>query len=244
MADLCSDIDNALDQLSNAVDEANKQNSECSVATYIIITDKGKIKWDGPFEILKELMVKLTGQDTSWISPSGDCKRLELSEVEVKWYANSKSLTISGAKKEEIKSKLRVLSNLVNLESRNSTECDGREALKSSKSRSDSLMSKCWLMLFGISKKTVNQELSNFRSEIRDLKLNSQSDKTWREEYVNDCTREYLLKENTSLKEHNKNLIDELNNYKCISSDLNMRVKDLENQNRSLTTVNCQIVKQ
>ena len=125
---MCSDIDQALNQMAEAVNESNKENSDSRISAYIELTDKGKIKWNGPFEELQKLMVKLTGKDISWTSPGRDCKMLSLNEAEVRWYANSKSLTVNGVKKEEIKSQLRVLSNLVNLDKDNTLELDNREA--------------------------------------------------------------------------------------------------------------------
>ena len=98
-----SDIDQALNQKAEAVNESNKENSDSRISAYIELTDKSKIKWNGPFEELQKLMVKLTGKDISWTSPGTDCKMLSLNEAEVRWYANSKSLTVNGVKKEEIK---------------------------------------------------------------------------------------------------------------------------------------------
>ena len=80
-----------------------KKKSDSRISDYIELTDKSKIKWNGPFEELQKLMVKLTGKDISWTSPGTDCKMLSLNETEVRWYANSKSLTVNGMKKEEIK---------------------------------------------------------------------------------------------------------------------------------------------
>ena len=90
----------------------------------------------------------------------------------------------------------------------------------------------------------VNEELNNLRHEIQDIKSSFQKGETSREEHNIDdsnhsllAIREFLLKENTCLKERNEKLNEELNNYKCITSGLNMRIKELEDQNSSLTTV-------
>ena len=82
----CSDTDQVLRELFDVVKESNEENDDTSVATHIELTDKGKIKWNGPYETLQKLMVKLTGEDVLWSSPGGDCKMLKLNEVEVRWY--------------------------------------------------------------------------------------------------------------------------------------------------------------
>ena len=47
----------------------------------------------------------------------------------------------------------------------------------------------------------------------------------------------FLVKENASLKDENALLKQQINNYKCITSELRTKVKDLENEKDSLVTV-------
>ena len=47
----------------------------------------------------------------------------------------------------------------------------------------------------------------------------------------------FLVKENANLKDENALLKQQINNYKCITSDLRTKVKDLENEKDSLITV-------
>ena len=85
--------------------------------------------------------------------------------------------------------------------------------------------------------KKMNIKLNDFRSEIQDLKTNSQLKRTGREKNNIDdsdsnqsllAMREFLLKENANLKDRNEKLDSDLINYKCMTSDLNMRIKELE----------------
>ena len=239
--------------MHSGLDEGNSEHRATAYASYIVLTDKGKIKWNGPFEILQQLMIELTGKDVLWSTPGSDCKMLKLSEVEIRWYANSKSLIINGEKKEEFKSQLRVLSNWLSLENTNTTEHNDQEACvnglhtsQNIEGQTESSNPEVLVNIVQNLEEKVNKELNDFRSEIRDLKSLLQAGKTLSDEHnvgdnPNDhsllAIREFLLKENACLKERNEKLNDELNNYKCISSDLNMRVKELENQNSSLTTV-------
>ena len=184
-------------------------------------------------------MVKLTGEDGLWSTPGGDYRMLKLNEIEVRWYTSNKSLTINGIKKEDFKSQLRILATLVK-EGEASGDCLG-ESQSIESSNTETLVD-----IVQNFEKKVNIELNNFRSEIQDLKTNSQLKQTGREKNNIDdsdsnqsllAMREFLLKEHANLKERNEKLNSDLNDYKCMTSDLNMRVKELENQNSSLVTV-------
>ena len=52
---MSSDIVQDLSEISDVVDDLNEENSDCLVATHIELTDKGKIKWNGPYEMLQKL---------------------------------------------------------------------------------------------------------------------------------------------------------------------------------------------
>ena len=174
-AKVSSDIVQDLSEISDVVNDLNEENSDCLVATHIELTDKGKIKWNGPYEMLQKLMVKLTGEDVLWSTPGGDCKMLKLNEVEVRWYTSNKSLTINGIKKEDLKSQLRVLATLVK-EGEASGDCLG-ESQSIGSSNTETLIDVVRNL-----EKRVNIELNNFRGEIRDLKTNSQLRQTARKE--------------------------------------------------------------
>ena len=54
-----SDIEQVLSEVSDVVNESNEENGDSVVATQIKLTEKSKIIWDGPYEMLQKLMVKL-----------------------------------------------------------------------------------------------------------------------------------------------------------------------------------------
>ena len=99
---------------TNVVDQVKYINS---TSKYLVVNDKNKFKWIGPFEGLKNLMYELTGKETKWSSPSGYCKLLELNEVVVRWYSDSNSLTINGKLCDEFKTQLIDLNKQLQLES-------------------------------------------------------------------------------------------------------------------------------
>ena len=136
----------------------------------------------------------------------------KLNEVEVRWYTSNKSLTINGIKKEDLKSQLRVLASLVK-EGEASGDCLG-ESQSIGSSNTETLID----IVRNLEKK-VNTELNNFRSEIQDLKTNSQLKQTGQEKNNIDdsdsnqsllAMREFLLKENANLKERNEKLNSDL----------------------------------
>ena len=157
--EVSSDIVQDLTEISDVVNDSNEENSDSLVATHIELTDKGKIKWNGPYEMLQKLMVKLTGEDALWSTPGGDCKMLKLNEVEVRWYTSNKSLTINGIKKEDLKSQLRVLASLVK-EGEVSGDCLG-ESQSIGSWNTETLID----IVRNLEKK-VNTKLNNFGSEI------------------------------------------------------------------------------
>ena len=88
--------------VDNIIISSNEEASK-----YLTINNKGKLKWNGPFESLKMLMSKLTKIEKIWSAPGGHCKLLELNDVAVRWYADSNSLTINGKLSEDFRSQLR-----------------------------------------------------------------------------------------------------------------------------------------
>ena len=53
------------------------------------------------------LMTELTKNESKWSASGGYCKLLELNDLAIRWYADSKSLTVNGKLSDDIKSELR-----------------------------------------------------------------------------------------------------------------------------------------
>ena len=83
-----------------------------NVVKYLTVSDKGKFKWNGPFQSLKMLMTELTKNESKWSASGGYCKLLELNDLAIRWYADSKSLTVNGKLSDDIKSELRNIAGL------------------------------------------------------------------------------------------------------------------------------------
>lgn len=71
----------------------------------LVFSEKGILKWHGSFEGLCDLVVRLNLSNIKWTSPGGGSKLYENELLSIRWYSASGSLTIKGAKAEEIKAK-------------------------------------------------------------------------------------------------------------------------------------------
>jgi hypothetical protein len=94
----------------------NQTNYTDNAAKYLTVSEKGKFKWNGPFEVLTLLMNELTKSDTKWSTPGGYCKLLEVNDIAVRWYSDSNSFTLNGNSSDDIKSQLRNIASLAHPE--------------------------------------------------------------------------------------------------------------------------------
>ena len=241
-------------------DNDNHTSEVNSQANNLTVNEKGKYKWHGSFESLKTLMNEITEKETKW-SSSGYCKMLDLDEVVVRWYSNNNSLTINGNMSEDMKSQLRILAALTKADSEtiNNIDTDTNET-----GQDDSVVciTNCdesltntngndtfEVLLDTVQKleKRLGQKINNLESEIHETKIESHNEKIIRGENearnkssVNDqssAVNKLLTKDNARLKKENDSLKEQINSYKCVMSDLNLKVKDLENEKNSLVTV-------
>ena len=80
--------------------------SELTESSILMIAN-GNLKWQKNFEELRLAVDRLQLQSSKgWTSPGGYCKLFENGEVSIRWYSNSKTLTVKGEKADEIKEKL------------------------------------------------------------------------------------------------------------------------------------------
>ena len=169
-----------------------------------------------------------------WTTPGGYCKLLDLDEVVVRWYMDSKSFTINGSSSEDIKSQLFVIAKLIQRENLP----DNVENKKNIEPSSDNLKDEDKLELLLINtlrniEETLENKINSLANELCESKLdlvdvkrsiienqaanlNANSDRT--------LTVESCLEERKSRpKEQNNGLREQLSTYKCIVSDLNAR---------------------
>ena len=78
-----------------------------SVLHGISINAKDELMWNGSYEELQMFVEEVLDiSDGIWDCPGGGSKRYTSSNLVLRWYQDSKSITLNGARKDEIKEKL------------------------------------------------------------------------------------------------------------------------------------------
>ena len=215
---------------SSIVDECNKNLSISSV--------KGNLKWLGDFEALKTLFDQILNSQTTWSKPGGSCRKLELDNLSIRWYMGSQSLMIKGKDEDKIKDCLR---NLV----RDAPVHD--DIINSSNVPIEILDDK------SLMKQTVNisksEEVSVLLDKVKEMeerfevKFNDLSDDVCKlkelDSFKTILSRDricQLERENDELKSENAALKHKVDHTTFVMSDLNTKLKLMEDEKQSLVT--------
>ena len=84
-----------------------EQTKNGSVLHGISINAKDKLICNGSYEELQMFVEEVLDiSDGVWDCPGGDAKRYTSSNLDMRWYQDSKSITLNGERKNEIKEKL------------------------------------------------------------------------------------------------------------------------------------------
>ena len=219
----------------------------------LFVTTRGSIKWVGNLALLKEFVDDLLSTESKWQSRGG-YKQYESPSLVIRWYTANKSLTFNGSKSEDLKIKIRAMIE-ENAEERESDESEvqvsdsvedtfpteNNMAVEESTDNHPNLT-----LLNGASilcttehdnnvteklkmvESQMNQKIEALAYEIQKLKDNKDA---------TTLHAEYVHTENVVLKKENEALRERVQNLGYIMSDLNTKVKDLENEKMSLITV-------
>ncbi len=86
------------------IDLTKPSNDSDQIESSILMTANGNLKWQKNFEELRLAVDRLQLRSSKgWISLGGHCKLFKNGEVSIRWYSNSKTLTVKGEKANEIK---------------------------------------------------------------------------------------------------------------------------------------------
>ena len=86
---------------------SNENRSVFKGETYLHITKKGSLKWEGSFESLQSFFDLILKIETKWSTPRGGCKQYVAdNSLEIRWYFSSKSLCFNGPDSENLKLQL------------------------------------------------------------------------------------------------------------------------------------------
>ena len=220
------------------------------------VSDKGKFKWSGTFENLEIMMNNILEKQTVWNSSGGDCKKLELDDLCVRWYMKNKSLTINGEGSEDLKSQLNAAVCVAESDAAASQQPNVSEVVESDdepECESVLLSYTLWnpatqspavsasvLELVQSLEERLECKLEKLASQIEELSsaslqqlIHEPNDASQSTEYS-----AFLKSENTSLKKQNMVLAEQVNGFKMMISDLKTKIKDLDNEkNRKVKNV-------
>ena len=161
----------------------------------------------------------------------------------MRWYSNNFSLIVKGKNAEEMNTQLRIIANLANKETELSDTIVSEENSEKEGDciNTDNSSQKSQLVVSP--HETVNYDkvldsiqdlemrfVNKFDELLQEIRLSKTTNETMRED------RNSLIRENTKLRQEIGILSEQVNNYKYTTSDLNTRIKQLEDEQKSLIT--------
>jgi hypothetical protein len=207
-----------------------EQTNNRSLLHGISINAKDKLIWSGSYEALQMFVEEvLNMSDGVWDCPGGDAKRYKSGNIDMRWYQDSKSITLSGELKDEIKEKLILLASVT-------------EQVKNSEHKSGVDDGHCYEVHANpnqfdarqLSLETLKNQLEALtidvkenKNAIKSISIESTKEpdqtKIWELGKQLDCLKEEnckLKSENLCLKTENKDLTERTNNLSYILADL------------------------
>ena len=244
--------------ISNISSSSSFPSSAVKEATSLTILDKGILNWSGSFEDLRYLVEDLQISKAKWTSPGGDCKLYEGREISIRWYSKKGTLTVNGENADVVKDKLvkiveKVKESKCSLISEPAEVLNNNENLHVVTDNDNSLGKEAThpseftghdLKRMEEFKDSINAKVDPLVSEFRQLE-NEKMDYLVKEINIlktkESCSCsllkvEELQNKNERLKTECNILQERNNNLAYVVSDLNTRIKDLENERLSLVT--------
>ena len=243
-----SSVENYLEStLESSNSNLEREDSLGAFGDQLAITEKGVLKWTGNFEGLRSLVGNLDVPCSEWRAAGGSCKVYEADGITIRWYSNSGTITIKECNEKEIEAQIRsfIRNEQVNKEVKSvSLSGDEEEAEAEVDLHTDNIP---------LGNKTIDltndvgYQFNEIRNNMRKLeerinrKVDSLSSAICNPKRTEqcDCPNELvqlLKQENQHLKDENQILQERNNNLSYIMSDLNTKVKDIENEKQSLVT--------
>ena len=110
----------------------NVEEIRISLLHSISTNAKGKLIWLGTFQSLQQFVEDILNLSNGiWDCPGGHDRRFKSEKIDIRWYPDTKSITLSGTLEEEIKAELESLASisksLANVEDHNKTADDHNE---------------------------------------------------------------------------------------------------------------------
>ena len=224
----------------------SKETRNGSVIHGISINSKDKLIWNGSYEELQMFVEEdLDMSDGVWDCVGGEAKRHKSGNLDMRWYQDTKSITLNGERKNEIKEKLtslalvskqvkdsvheaRVFDDLYSLEDANQNQEDTYQlSLETLKYQLEALTINV--------KENKNAIKSILNKRTKDLDQTKVQELEKQLDFLKD-ENDKLKNENLCLKSENKDLIERTNNLSYILADLQGKAKNAELEKDSLIT--------
>ncbi|CAB4003019.1 Hypothetical predicted protein [Paramuricea clavata] len=230
---------------NNSLVNLTKPSSDSElIESSILMIANGNLKWQKNFEELRLAVDRLQLQSSKgWTSPGGYCKLFESGEVSIRWYSNSKTLTVKGEKADEIKEKLlnfdRKLSGEVKVYSESPKVANILESTDRNlhlRSRNCSVNNE--MTRTNGQSYSINTNDANYNKSPEFYEINSKL-----ENYSQNVTRKLdaLAEEISTIKENKENaaygiliLEETVNDLKKEKYELNRENEDLKEKNKNL----------
>ena len=212
------------------------------IANLLKVTEKGVLKWEGCFEVLKSFLDSFLRTDTRWTTPRGNCKQYQTENgLYIRWYSTSKSLCIDGPAGESLKTQLIILVDNIQHESCNPVEACAETSNFETTNNTDSSAessdhSKISLEAIAESLRKLedrmDKKMGEMSYEIEKIKLNSSHGEDMTHGSIHN-----IIHENDSLKNENKDLKERCENLVYAMGALKRDVTNLEEEKKSLISV-------
>ena len=212
------------------------------IANLLKVTEKGVLKWEGCFEVLKSFLDSFLRTDTRWTTPRGNCKQYQTENgLYIRWYSTSKSLCIDGPAGESLKTQLIILVDNIQHESCSPVEACAETSNFETTNNTDSSAessdhSKISLEAIAESLRKLedrmDKKMGEMSYEIEKIKQNSSHGEDMTHGSIHN-----IIHENDSLKNENKDLKERCENLVYAMGALKRDVTNLEEEKKSLISV-------
>ena len=211
-------------------------NEDISREKGIVLTEKGNLKWFDLFEELRDIISELKMPSGKWSTPGDGSKQYDGEDVSIRWYSTNGTITIKGKKAEKVKAELlsineneksrKTTTNNEDLHIEAETLIDPLGIQTKHCSDKSNLNFKSKLEIFA---ENINAKIEALVIDVNNLKEKKAPNIL----ALYDVTTK-LKTENLKLSKENEELKERNMNMSFIMSDLNTKVKDLEEERKSL----------
>ena len=221
-----------------------KETNSSSLIHDMSVSSKGKLIWTGSYEALQCFVKEVLNMaDGSWTCPGGESKQYKSKNIDIRWYPESKSITLNGELKDQIKEQLVALASIAKELANGNDEIQCEEAIlnvmEKTPANSFSIQDDQMLSLEALQSqiqiliKEVNVNtaaLENMKKKSNPLLIQESKNEV-------DGLKEKIYKlmdENKHLKSENNDLTERINNLSYILADLQQKTKNAEQERDSL----------